>query len=52
MKDSKYTLHDIQPALKHAAIVFLLHSADLFCVQKRNGTFGDKMSSRLVSVSL
>ena len=32
---------DIQPALKHAAIVFLLHSADLFCVQKRNGTFGD-----------
>ena len=32
---------DIQPALKHAVIVFLLHSADLFCVQKRNGTFGD-----------
>ena len=32
---------DIQPALKHAVIIFLLHSADLFCVQKRNGTFGD-----------
>ena len=32
---------DIQPALKHAVIVFLLHSADLFCIQKRNGTFGD-----------
>ena len=32
---------DIQPAFKHAVIVFLLHSSDLFCVQKRNGTFGD-----------
>ena len=32
---------DIQPALKHAAIVFLLHSADLFRVQKRNCAFGN-----------
>lgn len=32
---------DIQPALKHAVIIFLLHSADLFRVQKRNGAFGD-----------